>query len=90
MAEARPILSRLLDLFERSVIVQSLLTVGVIGVELYLYVQGKEVPADLAQVGWALVGFWIGSKVEHEVQHRVRQGDAERVQRESENYGTSD
>jgi len=72
MDERKLFLTRMLDLFERSIIVQSLLTVGVIGVELYLYVVGREVPSELSQVGWALVGFWIGSKVEHEVQYQIR------------------
>lgn len=57
--------SRVLDLFERSVIVQSILTLGVIGSVIYLAVAGREVSSILQDMAYLIGGFWFGSKVEN-------------------------
>jgi len=46
----------LIGLFEKGVIVQAILTLGIVGVCLYMFATGKEVPSTLIQ--WA--GFMMG------------------------------
>lgn len=57
--------TRFLDLLERSVIVQGACTTAVVGVTLYLYATQKEVPSELLQLTWALLGIFIGGKIEN-------------------------
>ena len=52
-------------LFEESVILQGLLTIGFGGVSLYLWATGKLVPDGLTQGLWAILGFWFGTKSAH-------------------------
>ena len=50
------------ELFEQSVITQSVLTVGVVGVYLYLVAAGKVVTQDYYTLMMVIVSFWFGSK----------------------------
>jgi xanthosine utilization system XapX-like protein len=52
-----------LDLLSKSIIMQSLLTVLVVGAWLFLILAGKPVPALLETVVGVIVGFFFGSKV---------------------------
>jgi hypothetical protein len=54
---------KVLDLLARSVIMQSLLTILVVGAWLYMIVMGKPVPELLETVVGLVVGFFFGSKV---------------------------
>jgi xanthosine utilization system XapX-like protein len=54
---------KFLDLLTKSVIMQSLLTVLVVGAWLYLIVMEKPVPALLETIVGVVVGFFFGSKV---------------------------
>jgi len=54
---------KVLDLLARSVIMQSVLTILVVGAWLYLIVLGKPVPELLETVVGLVVGFFFGSKV---------------------------
>ena len=54
---------KVLDLLARSVIMQSVLTILVVGAWVYLIVVGKPVPELLETVVGLVVGFFFGSKV---------------------------
>jgi hypothetical protein len=54
---------KFLDLLARSVIMQSVLTILVVGAWLYMIVMGKPVPELLETVVGLVVGFFFGSKV---------------------------
>jgi hypothetical protein len=54
---------KVLDLLARSVIMQSVLTILVVGAWLYMIVMGKPVPELLETVVSLVVGFFFGSKV---------------------------
>ena len=56
------------DLLERSIIVQSLVTLASVSAVIYLAIIGQPVPQILTDVTMAIVGFWFGSKTTHEVQ----------------------
>ena len=49
-------------LLEKSVILQGLITVGFMGVALYLWATGQAVPDGLSQGLWVVLGFWFGTK----------------------------
>lgn len=61
----------LLDLIERSIIVQSLVTLALVGVVCYMYVTGAEVPEGLSGLTYAVVGYWFGTKVQHTIDGKV-------------------
>ena len=54
---------KFLDLLARSVIMQSVLTILVVGAWLYMIVMGKPVPELLETTVGLVVGFFFGSKV---------------------------
>ncbi len=56
---------RFLDLVERSVIVQGITTLGLVGASIYLWVTAQEVPAPLSQLTYAMLGVFIGGKIEN-------------------------
>lgn len=59
-------------LLERSIIVQSLITLMIIGVDLYLYATVGVLPKGLDALTYMVVAFWMGSKVQHTVdQHAI-------------------
>lgn len=55
------------DLVERSIIVQSLLTLLFGGGVVYLAIAGREIPDVLTQMTTVIVSFWMGTKVQHAV-----------------------
>jgi len=63
-------------LLRESVIMQGLLTLMLGGTLCYLYAAGKEVPSDLAQLTFAVVAFWMGSKSQHAVERASREREA--------------
>ena len=60
-------MSKLLDLVERSVIVQSLLPLLFGGAVVVCVLRGVAVPELLAHLTWATVSFWMGAKAQHVV-----------------------
>lgn len=62
---------KLLDLLERSIVVQSLLTAAFGGVYLYLIAAGKPVPEGFQSLTFTIVAFWMGTKVQHEIDKRT-------------------
>jgi len=55
------------DLLERSIIVQSLLTLLFGGAVVLLALLGREIPDILVQMTTVIVSFWMGTKVQHTV-----------------------
>jgi len=53
-----------LELFERSIIIQALLTTMILGACVYLWLAGREVPPELGQFAGLILGFWFGTKVQ--------------------------
>ena len=52
-------------LLKESVITQSLITIGLVGVVIFLYAVGRVVPDTLFQLTTTVVAFWMGAKVQH-------------------------
>lgn len=65
MERFRYVVDGVLKLIEESIILQGFITVGLVGATVYLYASGKEVPSNLLQLTWAVLGFWFGVKVQH-------------------------
>lgn len=53
------------SLFERSVIIQGVITLVLIGVIAYQAIVGIETPELIETLTFLVVGFWFGSKVEN-------------------------
>jgi hypothetical protein len=51
------------DVLADSVILQGILTLGVVGCVCYLAVTGQPIPDLLVNIAGVIVGFWFGSKV---------------------------
>ena len=51
-------------LFRESVILQGVLTIGIWAVILALVIQGREPPEPVVNVGYTIIGFWFGTKVQ--------------------------
>jgi xanthosine utilization system XapX-like protein len=58
-------MAKFLDLLERSVLVQAISTLACVGVLLYLVATSQPVPPELSQLTWALLGVYLGSKIEN-------------------------
>jgi len=58
-------MDKLLDLIRESVIIQGILTLGLVGAAIGMMLQGREVPRDLWSLVVLVVGFYFGSKVEN-------------------------
>jgi hypothetical protein len=56
---------RLLDLLDRSVIVQSLITLMLVGAVVYMALCEHPIPDVMQNLTWAVVSFWMGTKVEY-------------------------
>jgi len=54
-------------LVRESIICQGVLTLAYAGVCLYLAVTGREIPEEISQGLWVILGFWFGTKVQHSV-----------------------
>ena len=55
------------SLLRESIIVQSLITLAIVGVDLYMYATVGELPKGLDALTYIVVSFWMGSKVQHSV-----------------------
>lgn len=62
---------KLLGLLEKSIMVQAFLTAGFGGVYLYLVATGKQVPEGFQNLMFTILAFWMGSKVQHEIDKRT-------------------
>jgi len=51
-------------LFRESIILQGILTVGIWAGILVIILQGHEPPDVLVNVGYTIIGFWFGTKVQ--------------------------
>jgi len=60
------------ELFEKSIILQGLITVGFMGVALYLWGTGQPLPDGLNSGLWVVLGFWFGTKTQHIVESTLR------------------
>jgi len=60
-------MGRFWDMFERSIIIQGIVTLGFVGVALYIWVTGRELPTELLHGVWLLLGFWFGTKTQHAI-----------------------
>jgi hypothetical protein len=60
------------ELLERSVIIQSVITLGLLATVCYMYIAGRRVPNELWMITELAVGFWMGSKVQSEANRRTR------------------
>ena len=56
------------DLLERSIIVQSLVTLILISVSGYMYATGQEVPDGLQTLTVTVVAYWMGTKAQHGIE----------------------
>lgn len=68
------------DLLRESVIIQGLLTVGLWSAILYMAVTGQPIPDILTGGGYAILGFWFGTKVQtaiHQTAKTVSQAVAD-------------
>ena len=61
------------DLLNKSIIVQSLVTFGLVAVTIYLYAVGKPVPEGLHTMAMTVLAFWMGSKVQYSIDETARQ-----------------
>lgn len=55
------------NLFKESVILQGCLTVGIWAAIIYLVIAGREPPDPLVNVGYTIIGFWFGTKVQSSI-----------------------
>lgn len=62
---------KLLDLLERSIVIQSFLTGAFVGVYLYLIATGRPLQEGFQGLTFSIVAFWMGSKVQHEIDRRT-------------------
>ena len=53
---------RVLELFEDSIITQSLLTILFGGALVYMYIAGKEIPDAFLTLTAGIIGYWFKSK----------------------------
>jgi len=51
------------DLIEKGTIVQAILTLGIVGVALYMFAIGKEVPPTLIQWAAFMIGLYGGARI---------------------------
>lgn len=56
-------LAKFAELFEQSIITQSVITIAVVGAWVYIITQGQTPPEQLTQIVMIVVGFYFGSKV---------------------------
>lgn len=55
--------SKFVELFEKSIIIQAVLTVSIVGTCLYLFIVGKEVPSTLIQWAGFMMGLYGAGKI---------------------------
>ena len=63
---------KLLALVAESVIVQSIITVMLVGTFAYLCLVGKEPTASLRELTFLIVAYWMGTKQQHFAERMAR------------------
>ena len=64
---------KILDLLERSVILQAFITIGILSVAGFIWVSGREMPSDLEKLVFIVLSFWMGSKTQYTIdQNRIQ------------------
>lgn len=58
------VIIKFLDMLERSIILQGLITAVMVSVCGYLWLTGQSVPDDLQKGLWLVLGFFFGGKVQ--------------------------
>ena len=58
---------KILDLLERSVILQAFITIGILSVAGYIWLVGREMPSDLEKLVFIILSFWMGSKSQYTI-----------------------
>lgn len=61
----RALADRVLDLLERSVLVQATVTVGLVATDIALWLSDRIPPDPLMQLTYAMVGVFLGGKLEN-------------------------
>lgn len=61
----KSIANRILDLLERSVLVQATVTVGLVATDIALWLSNRTPPDPLLQLTYAMVGVFLGGKLEN-------------------------
>ena len=56
-----------------SVILQALMTLGLLGTIVYLYIAGRPVPQELTTAFMLILGFYFGSKTQAQLQANIRE-----------------
>lgn len=59
------------SLLRESVLVQATVTLILIGVMAYMYIDGREVPSDFINITMLVVGFWFGSKSQASIERGI-------------------
>jgi len=60
------------ELFEQSIIVQSLITLLVVGTYVFLVGTGQQINDQLMALLWVIIGFYFGSKVHVSQQQQIK------------------
>ena len=75
-----PISKGFYEALRESILTQALITVGVVGVWLFLIATGQPIPAELSGILTLVIGFYFGSKVGYKQgEQAVAQHAARRV-----------
>jgi len=61
------------ELFRESVILQAMITLVLILVLVYMMVSGKEIPDQLYQMTFLVLGFYFGGKIENGKARAIQQ-----------------
>lgn len=60
-------MDRFWNLFEKSIIVQSIITLMLMGSVTFMYVTRSDVPDNLVNMTLLVLGFWFGTKIQGNV-----------------------
>ena len=66
--------SRFWDALERSIIVQSTVTLMLVSAVVYMSIAGKPIDELLRSLTLIVVSFWMGTKVEHRAREIAEEG----------------
>ena len=56
------------EMLQESIIVQSTVTMGLVGTACALWLQGQIVPPELQQVMTIVIAYWMGTKSQHAIE----------------------
>jgi len=64
---------RFFDLLERSIILQAIITAGVLGAAVYRWIVGLPLTEEHVAAMWLILGYWFGTKAQHSIDvHRAK------------------